>query len=536
MGIELYPHNQKTYENIMKMWVTRNKVAVVQPTGSGKSFLILKCAETFNNNKKIILAPSNYILEQLDKHSNNIKNIRYITYAKLQYMTEEEINALNIELLILDEFHRCGAEEWGNGVQRLLDSNPAAKVLGTSATPIRYLDNARDMSDEIFDGNIACNMTLPQAIVEGILPMPKYVSALYTFEEEANNMINKVNNSKNSEEEKLKLIKDINKLKNRLDKSKGIPQILDKHIRNPNGRYIVFCKNKEHLDEMKILVNTWFNKYFKMNKIANKINNYEVYSDLDDNDIKLQNFINDNSENAVKLLFCINMLNEGLHISNLDGVILLRPTISPIMYYQQIGRAIDAGRKEEQTLILDLVNNFSSIKTNTLKEDLENEAKEYCVRNGISENDKKDFYNKFRVYDETFDAIELFSEIESRLYDNWELNIKALEQYYKREGNTLVPPNHIEIYNETNVSIGKYVVTYLRRNDFYKNLNEERVNQLNKLNFIWVPFDYYWEEKYNLLKSYYKVNGTTNVPQTYVEGNIKLGKWVNKQSFIKKVI
>ena len=62
--------------------------------------------------------------------------------------------------IILDEFHRCGAKAWGQGAANLLKVYPQAMVLGLSATAIRYLDNQRDMSDELFDGNIASEMTL----------------------------------------------------------------------------------------------------------------------------------------------------------------------------------------------------------------------------------------------------------------------------------------------------------------------------------------------------------------------------------------
>ena len=34
------------------------------------------------------------------------------------------------------------------------------------------------------------------------------------------------------------------------------------------------------------------------------------------------------------------MFNEGIHVADVDGVILFRPTISPIIYKQQIGRAL----------------------------------------------------------------------------------------------------------------------------------------------------------------------------------------------------
>lgn len=54
------------------------------------------------------------------------------------------------------------------------------------------------------------------------------------------------------------------------------------------------------------------------------------------------------------------MLNEGIHVDDVDGVILLRPTVSPIIYLQQIGRALSAG-SEKTPVIFDLVNNFDSL-------------------------------------------------------------------------------------------------------------------------------------------------------------------------------
>ena len=72
--------------------------------------------------------------------------------------------------IIMDEFHRAGAEHWGERVQKLLVLCPDAKLLGLTATNIRYLDNNRDMAEELFDGRIASEMTLSEAIVRGVLP------------------------------------------------------------------------------------------------------------------------------------------------------------------------------------------------------------------------------------------------------------------------------------------------------------------------------------------------------------------------------
>lgn len=89
-------------------------------------------------------------------------------------MTDEEIAEFQPDYIVLDEFHRCGAEMWGQDVQKLLSTYAATPVLGLSATAIRYLDNQRDMADELFDGNVASEITLGEAIVRGILAAPKY--------------------------------------------------------------------------------------------------------------------------------------------------------------------------------------------------------------------------------------------------------------------------------------------------------------------------------------------------------------------------
>lgn len=511
-NIQLYPHNQETYNKIQEMWKTVNRVAAIQATGTGKSFLILKCLFDIPNKNKVVLAPTEYIFDQLVNNSKEtIPNVQFITYSKLTFMTDEEIQSLNPSLIVLDEFHRCGAEQWGKGVQKLLDSFPNSKVLGTSATPIRYLDNERDMSDEIFDGNIAVNLSLAEAIVKGILPMPKYISALYTFEEEAKNLIHKVINSKNTEEEKEDLIKQIEVMKNQLSKSKGIPKILQKHLTqtNNNGKFIVFCKNKEHLNEMKDIVISWFKK----GKINNKIQTYTVYTGYENTDIEFEAFRDNKDENTLKLLFSIEMLNEGIHVEDITGVILLRPTISPIIYYQQIGRAIDAGSKEEP-LIFDFVNNFDNIGAKKFINDL-NEYREREINKGKDnkESDKKDIF-EFVIYDEVLDIKDLFNDIESKLINNWDVMYEELKNILINNNDYIIKKGSV---------MGNWIDT--QRNYYKKNtLDSLKIEKLNNINFIWNNIEDKWNKMYIELKDFYLKYGHSNVNQ-----DSKLGVWVANQ-------
>ena len=130
-------------------------------------------AEDHPDSRICWLAPSEYIyrtqLENLSHAQSGGErfpsdHVRFLTYARLMKETEPQLRELKPDYIILDEFHRCGATEWGKGVQRLLDEYPRAKILGLSATNIRYLDNRRNMAEELFDGCIASEMTLGEAM------------------------------------------------------------------------------------------------------------------------------------------------------------------------------------------------------------------------------------------------------------------------------------------------------------------------------------------------------------------------------------
>lgn len=171
MPVNLKPHNVEAYKKVKNKFNESNKVAVIHPTGTGKSYLALKYLEENRGKDAIYIAPSSAILHNIKKNifesgmdMTDFPKLKRITYQKLMKLEQEQIEKLETEIIILDEFHHCGAPEWGNGVEKLLERNQNAKILGLSATPIRYFDDLRDMSDELFEGNVVSEMTIEQAI------------------------------------------------------------------------------------------------------------------------------------------------------------------------------------------------------------------------------------------------------------------------------------------------------------------------------------------------------------------------------------
>ena len=200
--IGLYAHNRAAYEAAVAMLDETGKAAIIHPTGTGKSFTAFKLCEDHPDKTVCWLSPSAYIFqtqkENLTASGSDVpKNILFFTYARLINLTEEELLTICPDYIILDEFHRCGAEMWGMGVQRLLKCYPKAAVLGLSATNIRYLDNQRDMAAELFDGNVASEISLGEAIVRGILHAPRYVLSIYSYQKDLLSYERKVRNTQN---------------------------------------------------------------------------------------------------------------------------------------------------------------------------------------------------------------------------------------------------------------------------------------------------------------------------------------------------
>ena len=521
MAISLFEHNETAYYAALSMMKKVGKAAIIYPTGTGKSFIGFKLCED-NPNKKICwLSPSEYIfktqLENLSAVSDGYqpKNIDFYTYARLMNLTDSEIAEIQPDYIVLDEFHRAGAEEWGKGVQKLLKYYDNRPILGLSATNVRYLDNQRDMADELFDGNIASYMTLGEAIVRGILNAPKYVLSVYSCRKSLKKYEERVCRQKS------KAMRDaaeeyLEELRRSLDKAEGIDEIFKKHITDKNGKYIVFCSDYEHLCEMTDKVPEWFGEIDKNPRI------YKAYSEDPSTDEAFAAFKQDSSEH-LKLLFCIDMLNEGVHLDDVNGVILLRPTVSPIIYKQQIGRALSASKKTSP-VIFDIVLNIENLYSIGSIEDEMQVATAYYRSRG--EGDKIAVEN-FRIYDEVKECRSLFNRLNDALSASWEYMYSVAKRYYETHGNLEAEKRYI---TEEGYSLGTWLNTqrlvYAGKSRGI--LTDEQIEKLNAIGMRWESVkDIAWEKNYFAAKEYFAEHGDllSSVTDKAYHG-VKLGRWI----------
>ena len=530
MAINLFEHNQTAYEAAVKMLAERGKAAVIHPTGTGKSFIGFKLCED-NLDKTICwLSPSRYIyqtqLENLAETSDGYQpeNIKFYTYAKLMNITDEEIAEIQPDYIILDEFHRCGAELWGYGVKKLLQAYLNVPILGLSATAIRYLDNQRDMTDELFDGNVASEMTLGEAIVCGILNPPKYILSIFSYQQDLEKYEKRVYSAK-SKATRDAAEKVLEALRRALDKAENLDVLFDKHMEDRTGKYIVFCANFEHMQDMMDKAKEWFHKIDKKPHI------YSVYSDDPTASRSFSDFKADNDEKHLKLLYCIDALNEGVHVPDVSGVILLRPTVSPIIYKQQIGRALSAS-KSRNPVIFDIVNNIENLYSiDAIEEEMQVAIQYYRSHGGegFVVNDT------FELVDKVADCKALFDELEGTLSASWDLMFEQAKIYFKQNGNLDVPKRY---FTPEGYSLGLWILTQRRvYNGLVSgNLTQVQIDKLNTLGMRWESVsDLAWEKYYSAAKLYFEKHGDLKVPAAYVDENgIDIGRWLSQKRTWRK--
>ena len=526
--VDLLKHNEEAYEKIKSVLADgKNKIAIAHATGTGKSYLIAKLFKDFNSDKKLVLVPSTYISNQIQKlfDKYEIKNADIMLYQRLIKMSDEDIAAKDYDVIALDEYHHNTSKVWGNKVRILIESHSESIIFGTSATPVR--SDGVNTIDELFEGNCASDLPLSESIARKIVPLPKYVGALYTLDDELEKLRQKVENATNTKEEKQEFYKKIDLMRSQIEKSYGMPIILNKHIKDKEGKFIVFCKKKKHLKDIKGTVIDWFKTAGCKN-----INAYEVYSDYENRNAEFKAFCADTSH-ALKLLFCVDMLNEGLHLENISGVLLLRPTRSSIVWYQQIGRAIEANNTNTP-VIIDAVNNFSSVGQGM---ELLREIKDVVEREKESDPnfDDSEFVDidTFFVLEQILEIQKIFREIEGRFENNWDLYIRALKQYKEREGDCLVPKRHIEILEENiKINLGQWILNIRGSNKGTTKylLTTSRVQQLNEVGFVWDELKNRFQVNVNSCLKFYEENGRLPNKRSCNDEERKLGEFLGKNS------
>lgn len=473
--IKLFEHNEKAYEALVKCLEKEQMATINHATGTGKSFIILKYLYENRNKRILYICPTYYIFYQLiDEHMKDL-GISYHDFFKLDniiYSNMLKIDvkqiAENYDIIIFDEYHRGGAKEWYKKISQLLDlikeEYPLIKVIGLTATNRRYLDNNRNMTDELFVGVCASTLSLETAILDGLLPPYIYINTPFFCYSKIDSLKKIIDKKVFYEKDKEYFNKKINTfIKNIEEKTL---KIFMSQIKE-NGKYIVFNNSIKSISENKVRIKEWFREY--------DVNFIEVHShqSKDKNKKNLKSF--SESKEGISFLFVVDILNEGIHVKDVDGIIMLRHTTSPIIYFQQIGRLLSFSRRNDHLVVLDMVDNLNSHNVITsLYTNVISEAKRRIKDSPDSIQRYQRILDNFKIVDKSIEIKEQLNKLEEEL---------SKENIAKRRINTA-----ISIFEHTN-SICQKIQAHLDIFNFSDYVDENQYRKIKKLGIVDTIFD-----------------------------------------------
>lgn len=316
----------------------KNKAILSMPPGVGKTRVAIK--DSLRYKKVLYIAHTRELVIQtleryksiikIDKDLTNIidlsliKNDSTFNFVTIQYIRKniKQFNFNEYDYIIIDEAHHCCAKSY----LPLLDKFTGF-LLGLTATPFR-LDNKNVI--EKFDNNYISIGNLKDAIRNNYLSKFKYRGFLDKSDYSNIFDLNKYSTS------------DIDKQLFIDDRDKHILEIFDRYKCN-SRRTIGFCNSIMHAERMEQLF------------INNNIPCAAVSSRTPVN--KRKQIIKDFKNKKIKIIFSINIFNEGLDFPFADCVLLLRPSASKGLVLQQIGRCLRISKDKEEALILDFIGN-----------------------------------------------------------------------------------------------------------------------------------------------------------------------------------
>lgn len=263
------------------------------------------------------------------------------TLNRDEHLLQYDKNAF--DCIVLDEAHHVPADTY----QKIMKHFTPKLWLGMTATPDKRDDNIEGRNVyEIFNYQIAYEIRLQQAMEENLLCPFHYFGitdlAIIGDDEEANRDFRMLT----SDERVKHIITQANYYGYSGDKVKGL----------------IFCSSIKETEELSAKFNKMINpetgKPFRtiaLNGNASEQERQDAFERLamDEGDATSEN-------QPIDYIFSVEILNEGVDIVEVNQVIMLRPTQSPIVFIQQLGRGLRKAAGKEYVVILDFIGNYTN--------------------------------------------------------------------------------------------------------------------------------------------------------------------------------
>jgi len=435
------------------------KALVQAATGVGKTYLAAFDSEKYE--RVLFVAHREEILKQAAASFKNVrhsedygffngkqkdtnKSVIFASVATLgrnEYLSEDFFAPDYFDYIVIDEFHHAINDQY----QRIVNYFKPQFLLGLTATPERM--DGKNIY-EICDYNVPYEITLKEAINKGVL-VPFHYYGIY--DETDYSALHLVKGRYDEKELNETYIGNV----------KRYDLIYKYYMKYRSKRALGFCCSRQHAEEMA--------KEF----CKRGIEAVAVYSNADGEFSEDRNKAIEKLKNQeIKVIFSVDMFNEGVDIAALDMVMFLRPTESPIVFLQQLGRGLRTSKGKEYLNVLDFIGNYEKAGRAPL---LLSGGRAFGEKSTHEYNDIE--YPDDCIVDFDMRLIDLFKELDKK-----SLSVKErIKQEFYRVKELLdgKVPSRMELFTYMDDDIYQYCIKNSTENPFRRYM--EFLNEMQEL-------------------------------------------------------
>lgn len=336
--------------NLQKLRTAGEKRALlISATGTGKTFASAFALREENPKKALFLVHREQIAKQAiisykkvfgnnktfgllsgNSQKDEVFQAEYL-FSTMSMMAKPEIlqrfQPNEFHTIIIDEAHRTGAASYQN-IMRYFEPE---FWLGMTASPERTDDF--DVF-QAFDHNVAYEIRLQKAMEENLL-CPFHYFGITDLRVDGEAITCKT---------------DFNKLTSDIRVDYIIEQIEFYGYSGERVKGLVFCSSKNEAIQLSGMFNE---RGYETAALTGK-------DSQEKREQAIERLVSEDRSNKLDYIFTVDIFNEGVDIPEINQVVMLRPTESPIVFVQQLGRGLRKADDKEYVVILDFIGNYDN--------------------------------------------------------------------------------------------------------------------------------------------------------------------------------
>lgn len=334
-----------------------DKALLISATGTGKTYASAFAMRDLGFKRVLFLVHRNQIVKQAKKSFERVfGNTRtmgivsgesrdfdkdYI-FATIQTMSKEDIysqyDKSYFDAIVFDEAHHTSASSY----KRIMDYFKPKFTLGMTATPDKRDDQfAGKNIYELFNHQIAYEIRLQEALEEDLLCPFHYFGITDIAMQDSEATYTNIDDFRylTSDERVTRVMEQARYYGHSGNRVKGL----------------IFCSRVEEAKELSKKFNErgW-------RTIALSGTNSEKERENAIDRLVMDTEVNDKGESQLDYILSVDVFSEGVDIVEINQVIMLRPTESPIVFIQQLGRGLRKAKEKEFVVILDFIGNYTN--------------------------------------------------------------------------------------------------------------------------------------------------------------------------------